>query len=41
MAAFKAELDGLQTKIDRGDRLVSGLAGEKNRWEATLIDLDE
>jgi dynein heavy chain len=27
-------------KIDRGDRLVSGLAGEKTRWEATLVELD-
>jgi len=27
--------------IDRGEKLVSGLAGEKTRWEATLIDLDE
>jgi dynein heavy chain len=41
MASFKAELDSLQVKIDRGDRLISGLAGEKTRWEATLIDLDE
>jgi len=41
MAAFKAELDSLQVKIDRGDRLISGLAGEKTRWEATLIDLDQ
>lgn len=40
MAAFKAELDSLQVKIDRGDRLVSGLAGEKTRWEATLVELD-
>lgn len=27
--------------IDRGDKLITGLAGEKTRWEATLIDLDE
>jgi len=40
MASFKAELDGLQVKIDRGDRLITGLSGEKTRWEATLIDLD-
>lgn len=40
MSAFKAELDSLQVKIDRGDRLVSGLAGEKTRWESTLVDLD-
>ena len=41
MAAFKAALDDLQKKIDRGDKLVSGLSGEKTRWEATIIDLDE
>merc|ERR1712166_1211377 len=41
MAAYKAELDGLQVKIDRGDKLISGLSGEKTRWEATLIELDE
>lgn len=40
MSAYKAELDSLQVKIDRGDRLVSGLAGEKTRWEATLVELD-
>lgn len=41
MSKYKAELDELQVKIDRGDKLVSGLAGEKTRWEATLIELDE
>ena len=41
MASYKAELDSLQVRIDRGDRLISGLSGEKTRWEATLIDLDE
>lgn len=41
MAAYKAELDSLQVKIDRGDKLISGLSGEKTRWEATLIDLDD
>jgi dynein heavy chain len=41
MAAFKAELHDLQVKIDRGDKLITGLSGEKTRWEATLIDLDE
>ena len=38
---LKDELDNLQVKIDRGDKLVSGLAGEKTRWEASLIILDE
>ena len=41
MKAFKDELESLQVKIDRGDKLVSGLAGEKTRWEASLIILDE
>lgn len=41
MANYKAALDDLQKKIDRGDKLVSGLSGEKTRWEATIIDLDE
>merc|ERR1719498_89457 len=41
MEAFKAELESLQIKIDRGDKLITGLSGEKTRWEATLIDLDD
>ena len=41
MKKLKDELDNLQVKIDRGDKLVSGLAGEKTRWEASLIILDE
>jgi dynein heavy chain len=41
MEAFKRELDQLQVKIDRGDKLISGLSGEKTRWEATLIELDD
>jgi len=41
MLAYKRELDDLQTKIDRGEQLVTGLAGEKTRWEASLIELDD
>jgi len=41
MSGYKLELDELQTKIDRGEQLVTGLAGEKMRWEASLIDLDD
>ena len=41
MSKYKAELDALQVMIDRGVKLVDGLAGEKTRWEATLIELDE
>jgi len=38
---FKQVLDKLQVLIDRGEKLVSGLSGEKTRWEASLIDLDD
>ena len=41
LASFKAELDNLQIKIDRGDKLIFGLSGEKSRWEATLLELDD
>jgi dynein heavy chain len=41
LKAYKDELDDLQIKIDRGDKLINGLQGEKMRWEATIIDLDE
>ena len=41
MAAFKRELEDLQTKIDRGEKLVTGLSSEKTRWEASLIELDD
>ena len=41
MKELKDALDLLQVKIDRGDKLISGLAGEKTRWEASLIILDE
>ena len=41
MKELKDALDNLQVKIDRGDKLISGLSGEKTRWEASLIILDE
>jgi dynein heavy chain len=37
---LRADLMNLQSKIDRGDKLVSGLADEKVRWENSLVDLD-
>jgi len=37
---LRADLLNLQSKIDRGDKLVSGLADEKVRWENSLVDLD-
>mmetsp|Transcript_20737 Transcript_20737/g.31918 ORF Transcript_20737/g.31918 Transcript_20737/m.31918 type:complete len:345 (-) Transcript_20737:3282-4316(-) len=39
--SYENELNNLEQKIERGDKLISGLAGEKTRWEATLIELDE
>ena len=30
----------MQSKIDRGEKLVSGLADEKARWVDQLVDLD-
>ena len=41
MSSYKKELEDLQTKIDRGDKLITGLSGEKTRWEASLIELDD
>jgi len=41
MEAFKADLEQLQARIERGDRLITGLADEKERWEETLLTLDE
>ena len=41
MSNYKRELEDLQTKIDRGDKLITGLSGEKTRWEASLIELDD
>jgi dynein heavy chain len=38
---LKDNLHQLQVLIDRGEKLVQGLAGEKTRWEAQIIDLDE
>ena len=40
MEAYKADLEQLQQKIERGDRLITGLADEKTRWEASLVSLD-
>ena len=35
---LKKEVDALFSKIDRGDKLVGGLANEKERWEEDLKD---
>ena len=41
MEEHRQQLEVLQQKIDRGDKLISGLSDEKKRWEGTLVDLDE
>jgi len=39
MVMYKKELDSLQAKIERGEKLVSSLVDEKERWETTLVTL--
>ena len=41
MDALKAALQGLQNKIDRGEKLVSSLADEKANWIIRLSGFDE
>ncbi|KAF4711294.1 hypothetical protein FOZ63_000413, partial [Perkinsus olseni] len=35
------QAEDLKTKLERAEKLVSGLAGEKDRWELSLEDYDE
>jgi len=37
---LKADLASLQSKIDRGEKLVAGLADEKTRWDQTVKELE-
>ena len=39
-AALEAELEDLETKLMRAEKLVSGLAGERTRWEASIQEYD-
>lgn len=41
MQVLKDNLHNLQVLIDRGEKLVQGLSGEKTRWEAQIIELDD
>jgi len=41
MEDFKKKLQTLSVKIDRGEQLVSGLSGEKIRWNATQHQLED
>lgn len=38
--ALEEELADLQSKLERAEKLVTGLAGEKARWEASIADLE-
>jgi len=38
---YRKELEDLQIKIERGEKMVSGLQNEKIRWEAQLINYDD
>jgi len=40
VAIYQAELDDLKAKMERGDKLITGLSGEKARWETSLVSLD-
>ncbi|CAM6118761.1 unnamed protein product [Calypogeia fissa] len=39
--ALQSELDDLNAKLFRAEKLVTGLAGEKERWEASIVNLEE
>jgi dynein heavy chain, axonemal len=38
--ALEDELHDLQVKLERAEKLVVGLAGEKSRWEGTIATLE-
>eukprot|EP00210_Caulerpa_lentillifera_P007994 g7633.t1 len=39
--ALEDELEILETKLDRAHKLVTGLAGERARWEESISELEE
>lgn len=39
--ALENELADLEGKLERAEKLVGGLAGERVRWEASIADLQE
>eukprot|EP00899_Mesostigma_viride_P014884 jgi/Mesvir1/23397/Mv21091-RA.2 len=39
--ALQKESDELEIKLERAEKLVSGLAGEKSRWEASISTFEE
>lgn len=38
--ALETELADLTEKLERAEKLVTGLAGEKARWQSSIADLD-
>ena len=38
--ALQRESDELEMKLERAEKLVNGLAGERSRWEASINDLE-
>nr|PNR35709.1 hypothetical protein PHYPA_021559 [Physcomitrium patens] len=40
-ASLEAELDDLNIKLFRAEKLVLGLAGERDRWETSIVNLEE
>jgi len=41
MEEYKKTLASLSLQIDRGEQLVSGLGGEKVRWSASQLHLED
>ena len=39
--ALQKESDELEIKLERAEKLVNGLAGEKNRWESSIDEYDK
>nr|AML30862.1 axonemal inner arm dynein heavy chain 6 [Marsilea vestita] len=39
--ALQRELDDLELKLERAEKLISGLAGEKSRWETSITTFQE
>ena len=39
--ALEDELSDLEGKLERAEKLVTGLAGERIRWEASIGDLEQ
>ena len=39
--ALQKESDELEIKLERAEKIVNGLAGEKNRWESSIDEYDK